>query len=177
MIDGKRTPVLCSRHTGRAAVTSTISDPAILPESDVAATGLTCAARCFCLVRRGSPSDSAAAVSMVQVNCHESSVRQRGCRRDDVVVPPRAPLPADTPNLVTPRGLALLRAELAELEALHAEKQRASLSTHESARELAIVDGQLAPLRTRLDSAVRTTTTTMSTGAAGRYHGRWSRSP
>ena len=71
----------------------------------------------------------------------------------DVVVPPRAPLPADTPNLVTPRGLALLRAELAELEALRAEKQRTSLSSHESARELAIVDGQLALLRTRLDSA------------------------
>lgn len=34
---------------------------------------------------------------------------------DEVIVPLRAPLPADTPNYVTPRGLAALREELTEL--------------------------------------------------------------
>lgn len=35
---------------------------------------------------------------------------------DPIVVPARAPLPPGVPNYVTPRGLALLRAERATLE-------------------------------------------------------------
>jgi len=41
-------------------------------------------------------------------------------RVESPLVVPRAPLPDGTPNYVTPRGLALLRAELAALEAEHA---------------------------------------------------------
>ena len=37
------------------------------------------------------------------------------------VVPPRAPLPPGVPNYVTARGLALLRAELASLQAERAK--------------------------------------------------------
>jgi transcription elongation factor GreB len=42
----------------------------------------------------------------------------------EVVVPPRAPLPAGVPNYVTPRGLELLRAERRALEAERAEIER-----------------------------------------------------
>ena len=39
---------------------------------------------------------------------------------EPIVVPARAPLPAGTPNYVTPRGLARLETELGELHALRA---------------------------------------------------------
>jgi transcription elongation factor GreB len=69
------------------------------------------------------------------------------------VIPPRAPLPPDTPNYVTPRGLALLRAELAALEA---ERQRVDADHSdetERRRRLAIVGGRVAELATRIASA------------------------
>lgn len=67
---------------------------------------------------------------------------------EDVIVPPRAPLPPGTPNTVTPRGMALLQAELAELKAQHAEVQASG-----DARELALAAGRLEALRERLASA------------------------
>jgi transcription elongation factor GreB len=72
---------------------------------------------------------------------------------EEPVVPPRAPLPAGVPNYVTPRGLALLRAELATLEA---ERQRLDAEHGddvERRRKLAIVAGRLRDLSARIGSA------------------------
>ena len=69
-----------------------------------------------------------------------------------VVVPPRAPLPPDTPNQVTARGLALLEAELAHLQT--ERSQAAGIEDErDRARQLALVDGSLSALRERLASA------------------------
>jgi transcription elongation factor GreB len=69
-----------------------------------------------------------------------------------VVVPPRAALPAGVPNYVTPRGLGLLRTELADLEA-----QRARLAAPnddvDRRHRLAVLDRRLADLGARLASA------------------------
>ncbi len=70
------------------------------------------------------------------------------------VVPPRAPLPADTPNYVTPRGLTLLRAELNGLE-----NERANLDGVGAAdaqarmHELLVLNGRISALTARLSSA------------------------
>ncbi|GAB3337495.1 transcription elongation factor GreB [Larkinella ripae] len=71
-----------------------------------------------------------------------------------VVIPARAPLPPGTPNYVTPRGLGLLREELTELEAEHAQVQ-ASESTDENdrTRQLALLNGRIANLNQRISSA------------------------
>jgi transcription elongation factor GreB len=72
---------------------------------------------------------------------------------EEPVIPPRAPLPAGVPNYVTPRGLALLRAELAELEA---ERQRVDADRGDEAerrRRLAIAAGRLSDLTARIASA------------------------
>lgn len=72
---------------------------------------------------------------------------------EEPVIPPRAPLPAGVPNYVTPRGLALLRAELAELEA---ERQRVDADHSDEAerrRRLAIAAGRLSDLTARIASA------------------------
>jgi transcription elongation factor GreB len=64
------------------------------------------------------------------------------------VVRPRAPLPEDVPNYVTERGLASLRAELAELAA------EAGLARGErSAAEAAALALRRAELETRIASA------------------------
>ena len=69
------------------------------------------------------------------------------------VIPPRAPLPAGVPNYVTPRGLALLREERADLEA---ERSRISASSddgpeeNDRKRQLAIATGRLKALNERL---------------------------
>ena len=69
-----------------------------------------------------------------------------------LVIPPRAPLPPGTPNYVTARGLALLRAELAGLEA-----ERARLNGDERepdrARKLVVTDARLADLAARVATA------------------------
>jgi transcription elongation factor GreB len=65
---------------------------------------------------------------------------------EEVIVPSRAPLPPGTPNLVTPRGYALLEAELAELMA---ERERVSSDP----RQLAGVQGRIEALEERLSSA------------------------
>lgn len=73
---------------------------------------------------------------------------------EEIVVPPRAPLPPGAVNRVTPRGLALLEAERAALTAerahLHAEAEEGP----ERARRLAIVRGRLDELEARIAGAV-----------------------
>src|SRR3569832_2494313 len=71
------------------------------------------------------------------------------------VVPPRAPLPAGTPNYVTARGLALLRAELAEWEAERAEIQTERGDEAERAPRLAALGERIAARRGRRAAAGR----------------------
>jgi transcription elongation factor GreB len=69
------------------------------------------------------------------------------------LIPPRAPLPEGVPNYVTPRGLALLRAELAELED---ERHRLAEGDEEDAerrRRQIVVNARLADLSARLARA------------------------
>jgi transcription elongation factor GreB len=70
-----------------------------------------------------------------------------------VVVVSRAPLPPDTPNYVTARGLAQLHSELAELE-----RQRKELAAHtddaERRRASAVVTARAADLSERIATAV-----------------------
>lgn len=67
------------------------------------------------------------------------------------IIAPRAPLPPGVPNYVTPRGLALLRKERADLDA---ERSRlAANDSDEARREIAIVAARLADLTARLSSA------------------------
>jgi transcription elongation factor GreB len=69
---------------------------------------------------------------------------------DPVIVVPRSPLPAGVPNYVTRRGLALLRAELEDLES-----ERASLdSASDGAARLAVLAARAAELAARIGSAV-----------------------
>lgn len=71
---------------------------------------------------------------------------------DPPLIPPRPPLPPGAANYVTPRGLALLRAEREELEA-----ERARLHTADAddgrKRDLAVAAGRLADLDARIASA------------------------
>lgn len=67
---------------------------------------------------------------------------------DRVLVPRRAPLPPGIPNYVTPRGIALLRGELADLEA---ERAQVYLNTETDAAER---DYQLASLSQRCKELV-----------------------
>jgi transcription elongation factor GreB len=77
--------------------------------------------------------------------------------RDDAweepVIRPRAPLPAGVPNYVTPRGLGLLRAELAELEAERQSIETGSSDEVEQRSRRAIVAGRLGDLLARIASA------------------------
>jgi transcription elongation factor GreB len=68
------------------------------------------------------------------------------------LVPPRAPLPAGTPNYVTRSGLAALRAELAQLSRERAELERGEPEP-ERARRAAGVAQRAAELEARLASA------------------------
>jgi len=80
----------------------------------------------------------------------------RGFVREDdqeepVFIPQRAPLPPGTDNLVTPRGLELLKEERTELE-----NARTALETPEGParrRELAEINGRLALVEERIASA------------------------
>lgn len=69
-----------------------------------------------------------------------------------LVVPARAPLPSGVANYVTPRGLALLREELA---LLRADRARFELRSHDAdgPRDLAIATARLAELDDRLACA------------------------
>jgi transcription elongation factor GreB len=70
-----------------------------------------------------------------------------------VVIPARAPLPPGTTNYVTPRGLSLLRAELADLETQHARVQTDTHEENERMRQLALLNGQIGNLNQRIASA------------------------
>ncbi|HKE15807.1 MAG TPA: GreA/GreB family elongation factor [Kofleriaceae bacterium] len=70
-----------------------------------------------------------------------------------VVVPPRAPLPAGTPNYVTPRGLELLRAESHDLARERAEAERA-VDGADRPRALERLNRRKADLDQRLTGAV-----------------------
>ena len=72
---------------------------------------------------------------------------------EPVVVPPRPPLPAGVPNYVTPRGLRLLRAELAELEAERHRLDSARSDDVEWRRHQTVMARRLAELTARLASA------------------------
>src|SRR5262245_39387306 len=73
---------------------------------------------------------------------------------EEPIVPPRAPLPAGVQNYVTPRGLGLLRAELAELEAERQRLQRDRDDELEYRRQHAIVSGRIGDLTARIAGAV-----------------------
>src|SRR5689334_5299642 len=64
----------------------------------------------------------------------------------------RAPLPADTPNYVTERGLALLRAELAAEQQKWAERSTEG-GDGERARAAALHAARVAELESRIASA------------------------
>ncbi|MEO8605355.1 MAG: GreA/GreB family elongation factor [bacterium] len=72
---------------------------------------------------------------------------------EEPVVAPRAPLPPDVPNYVTPRGLAALRSELAGLEALRQPLDASAADDPEQRRRQAIAGKRLSDLTTRLASA------------------------
>lgn len=72
---------------------------------------------------------------------------------EPIVVPGRAPLPLDTVNYVTPRGIALLKSELAELQAEHSRVQLDNNDAINRARQLAAVGERIANLIERLGCA------------------------
>jgi transcription elongation factor GreB len=69
------------------------------------------------------------------------------------IIPPRAALPPDTPNYVTPAGLELLRAELATLEAERARAEADHSNDTDRTHRLSLYNGRLALLLERLGSA------------------------
>lgn len=72
---------------------------------------------------------------------------------DQPIIPPRAALPPGTLNYVTPRGLELLRAERAELEAERAVREANRDNDADRAWQLTILNGRLAVLTERISSA------------------------
>ncbi len=73
---------------------------------------------------------------------------------EHVAIIARPPLPPGTPNYVTPRGLRLLRDELAHLSAERAQLQSGvSGDAPEQARRLGAVHERLSELIERLESA------------------------
>jgi transcription elongation factor GreB len=72
---------------------------------------------------------------------------------EDPIIPSRAPVPAGVPNYVTPRGLGLLRAELAELEAERHRLEADRSDEVEYRRRLAILTGRTSELAARIASA------------------------
>jgi transcription elongation factor GreB len=69
----------------------------------------------------------------------------------EVLVVPRAPLPPGTPNYVTARGLAQLRAELTDLERQRAELEAADPADRVS--QLNALNQRLLELQARIGSA------------------------
>ncbi|MBJ6143647.1 GreA/GreB family elongation factor [Hymenobacter sp. BT559] len=69
------------------------------------------------------------------------------------IVPPRAALPAGTPNYVTPSGLLQLQEELAELEATRAEAAANRDNDTDRSHRLSLLNGRLALLTDRLATA------------------------
>jgi transcription elongation factor GreB len=73
---------------------------------------------------------------------------------EEPIIPPRAPVPAGVPNYVTPRGLSLLRAELAALEADRHGLEADRGDEDEYRRRLAILTVRTGDLTARIASAV-----------------------
>lgn len=77
--------------------------------------------------------------------------------REEPIIPPRAPLPAGVANLVTPRGLRLLRAELADLEKkrrrIEGESEAGRRDEADYRRRAAILAGRMRDLAERIASA------------------------
>jgi transcription elongation factor GreB len=73
--------------------------------------------------------------------------------RDPLLVPPRPPLPAGSPNYVTLRGLDALRAELRELEQAR-DELLAAPRDDEQLRSLAVLSGRLRELEERIAGAL-----------------------
>ena len=69
------------------------------------------------------------------------------------IVPPRAALPAGTPNYVTPNGLLQLQAELAELETTRAQAAANRDNDTDRSHRLSLLNGRLALLTDRLATA------------------------
>lgn len=69
------------------------------------------------------------------------------------IIPPRAALPPGTSNYVTPQGLVLLRAELADLEGERARTEANHGDEADRTRQLTILNGRLGALLERLTSA------------------------
>lgn len=69
------------------------------------------------------------------------------------VIPPRADLPKNTPNYVTPRGMALLQREKEQLLEERTALRREAEKEKEKRRELAVVNGKLDKLNERIGSA------------------------
>ncbi len=73
---------------------------------------------------------------------------------EEPIIPPRAPVPTGVPNYVTPRGLLLLRAELAALEADRHGLEADRSDEDEYRRRLAILTVRTSDLTARIASAV-----------------------
>ena len=67
---------------------------------------------------------------------------------EELLVPPRAPLPDGVPNYVTPRGLELLRAERETLEAARAQLRQAA-----DAARLSAMTARIHEVERRIASA------------------------
>lgn len=72
---------------------------------------------------------------------------------EPLLVPPRPPLPEGTPNYVTPRGLARLRAELDELLEAQSRLPPEQADETEERRDLAIMRARISALNDRISSA------------------------
>lgn len=72
---------------------------------------------------------------------------------EEPIIPPRAPIPAGVQNYVTPRGLRLLREELATLEMERHRVEADRADEAEYRRRLAILAGRTRDLTARLASA------------------------
>lgn len=72
---------------------------------------------------------------------------------DRILVPPRPPLPPGAVNYVTPRGVGLLRDELAGLEAERARAQCSGNDEAERTRRLASLAQRIAEVSARIASA------------------------
>lgn len=69
------------------------------------------------------------------------------------IIPPRAALPPDTPNYVTPQGLMQLRTELMALETERTQVEANHEDEANRTRQLTIINGRLSALTARLASA------------------------
>ena len=73
---------------------------------------------------------------------------------DQIVIPPRAPLPPGVSNYETPRGMALVTSELAELEIERLRVQCDGNDGTERSRQLAVLAQRIAEVCKRIASAI-----------------------